>query len=84
MNEGSVVFKGSLNCLTIIMKEEIEFDEILNQIEEKITSAGKFFKGAKLKVKYRGKKLSFEEEEKVFQLLQSKSGAQITGIEMDM
>jgi len=66
------------------MKEEIEFDEILNQIEEKIISAGKFFKGAKLKVKYRGKKLSFEEEEKVFQLLQSKSGAQITGIEMDM
>ncbi|AEV67791.1 septum site-determining protein MinC [Acetivibrio clariflavus] len=84
MNEGSVIFKGSLNCLTIIMKEEIEFDEILNQIEEKIISAGKFFKGAKLKVKYRGKKLSFEEEEKVFQLLQSKSGAQITGIEMDM
>jgi len=51
MNEGSVIFKGSLNCLTIIMKEEIEFDEILNQIEEKIISAGKFFKGAKLKVK---------------------------------
>ncbi len=83
MNEGSVVFKGSLNCLTIIMKEEVEFDEILSQMEEKILSAGKFFKGAKLMVKYRGKKLSFAEEEKVFLLLQSKSGAKITGIEMD-
>lgn len=83
MNEGSVVFKGSLNCLTIIMKEEVEFDEILSQMEVKILSAGKFFKGAKLLVKYRGKKLSFAEEEKMFQLLQSKSGAKITGIEMD-
>ena len=83
MNEGSVVFKGSLNCLTIIMKEEVEFDEILSQMEEKILSAGKFFKGAKLMVKYRGKKLSFAQEEKVFHLLQSKSGAKITGIEMD-
>jgi septum site-determining protein MinC len=83
MKEGSVVFKGSLNCLTIIMKEEVEFDEILSQMEEKVLSAGKFFKGATLMVKYRGKKLSFAEEEKVFQLLQSKSGAKITGIEMD-
>lgn len=83
MNEGSVVFKGSLNCLTIIMKEDVGFDEILSQMEEKILSAGKFFKGATLMVKYRGKKLSFEQEEKVFQLLQSKSGAKITGIEMD-
>lgn len=83
MNEGSVVFKGSLNCLTVIMKEEVEFDEILKQMEEKILSAGKFFKGAKLLVKYRGKKLTFEEEQKMFQLLQSKSGAKITGIEMD-
>ncbi|NLL05686.1 MAG: septum site-determining protein MinC [Clostridiaceae bacterium] len=84
MNEGSVVFKGSLNCLTIIMKEEVDFDEILSQMEGKILSAGKFFRGAKLMVKYRGKKLSSAEEEKVFQLLQTKSGAEITGIEMDM
>lgn len=83
MNEGSVVFKGSLNCLTVILKEEVEFDEILKQMEEKILSAGKFFKGARLMVKYRGKKLTFDEEQKMFQLLQSKSGAKITGIEMD-
>jgi len=83
MNEGSVIFKGSLNCLTIIMKEDVEFDELLVQMEEKVASAGKFFKGATLMVKYRGKKLSFSEEEQVFKLLQSKSGAKITGIEMD-
>jgi len=29
MSEGSVIFKGSLNGLTIIMKEEEDYDSIL-------------------------------------------------------
>lgn len=83
MNDGSVVFKGSLNCLTIIMKEEVDFASILQQIEEKVASAGKFFKGATLSVKYRGKKLDPKEEEAILTLLQSKSGAKIKSIEED-
>lgn len=83
MNEGSVVFKGSLNCLTIILKEEADFSSILEQIEGKIASAGKFFKGACLSVKYRGKRLSKEEESKIFELLKSKSGAKINSFEED-
>jgi len=34
MSEGSVIFKGSLNGLTIIMKEEEDYDSILKQIED--------------------------------------------------
>lgn len=83
MNEGSVIFKGSLNCLTIIMKEEVDFSSLLQQIEEKIASAGKFFKGATLSVKYRGKDLSPYEEDVVLKLLQNKSGAKIKNFEKD-
>ncbi|GAE88616.1 septum site-determining protein MinC [Acetivibrio straminisolvens JCM 21531] len=83
MNEGSVIFKGSLNCLTIIMKEEEDYNSILKQIEEKIASSGRFFKGATLSVKYRGKKLSKEEERKLFELLRDKSGAKIKSLEED-
>jgi len=43
MSEGSVIFKGSLNGLTIIMKEEEDYDSILKQIEDKIASSGRFF-----------------------------------------
>jgi len=63
MSEGSVIFKGSLNGLTIIMKEEEDYDSILKQIEDKIASSGRFFKGAILSVKYRGKKLTEEQKE---------------------
>lgn len=76
----SVTFKGTVNGLTIILKEEDEFKAILDQIEKKVQSAGKFFKGAKLHVKYRGRKLSREEEDTVFELLATKSGAEIKSI----
>lgn len=83
MTEGSVTFKGSVNGLTIILKEEESFENILQQIESKVSSAGKFFKGASLDVKYKGKKLSKDEENKVLELLVQKSGAKIKSFEED-
>lgn len=83
MKDSSVIFKGSLDCLTIIMKEEEDYSTILEQIEKKIESSGRFFKGTTLSVKYRGKKLSKEEENKILELLKSKSGANIKSFEED-
>jgi septum site-determining protein MinC len=77
MEESSVIFKGSVNGLTIILKEEEDFETILVQVEKKIASAGKFFKGAILDVKYRGKRLSKQDEARIFELLSLKSGAKI-------
>ncbi len=83
MEESSVIFKGSVNGLTIILKEEEDFDTIFGQMEKKIASAGKFFKGAILDVKYRGKKLSKQEENRIFELLSLKSGAKIKSFAED-
>lgn len=81
MEESNVTFKGTVNGLTIIMKAEEDFDTVLESIEKKIESAGKFFKGASLWVKYRGKKLTKDEEAKILSLMVEKSGAEIRGIE---
>jgi len=43
MSEGSVIFKGSLNGLTIIMKEEEDYDSILKQIEDQNSLIRKVF-----------------------------------------
>ncbi|MDQ2086273.1 septum site-determining protein MinC [Herbivorax sp. ANBcel31] len=83
MSDSSVIFKGSLDSLIIIMNEEEDFETVLKGVEDKISSSGKFFKGVNLKVKYRGKKLSKEEENKVFELLKNKSGAEIKSFEED-
>lgn len=83
MDDNSVIFKGTVNGLTIIMKEEEDFETIYNQIEKKVASAGKFFKNATLYVKYRGKKLKKDEENKIFELMSDKSGAEIKSFDED-
>lgn len=83
MSDSSVIFKGTVNGLTIIMKEEEKFETILADIESKILTAGKFFKGAILDVKYRGKKLSKEQEEQIFKLMAGRSGATIKSVDVE-
>jgi len=83
MSRCSVTFKGTVNGLTIIMRESDSFKDILENIEKKISSAGKFFKGSSLSVKYRGKKLSPQEEKQILDLLIEKSGADIKTLEED-
>lgn len=83
MHEVSVGFKGTVNCLTMILEEEDEFDFILKEIEKKINNAGKFFKNAILDVKYRGKDLTINQEKEIFNLLSQKSGAKIKSIKKE-
>ena len=83
MNEVSVGFKGTVNCLTMILQEQDEFSFILKEIENKISDAGKFFKDAILDVKYRGKILTKGQEQEIFDLLSKKSGAKIKSIKKE-
>ncbi len=83
MEGNSVIFKGTVNGLTIILREEDDFNTIVAQMEKKIASAGKFFKGAILDVKYKGKKLAKNEEDKIFELLSAESGARIKSFSED-
>jgi len=50
-----ISFKGTAEGLVVTIPEEMETDLIMDQIARKIKAAEKFFRGAKLKVIYRGK-----------------------------
>ena len=84
MQEAHISFKGTVNGLTIILCEEDDFDAIINQLEAKVKSAGKFFKGATLSVLYRGKNLTESEENKMFDFLSQKSGANILSLNKEI
>lgn len=83
MDESSVTFKGTVNGLTIILKHEPEFSEILQCMRDKVNSAGKFFRGAKLAVKYKGRILNEEEKSQLLEILVKESGARIESFEED-
>lgn len=84
MDENSVTFKGTGNGLTIILKQDATFDEVVNSMHTKVINAGKFFRGAKLAVKYKGRVLSEEEKSKLLDLLNKESGAQIISFDEEV
>jgi septum site-determining protein MinC len=84
MDENSVTFKGTVNGLTIILKQDVTFDEVIESMHTKVSNAGKFFRGAKLAVKYKGRVLSEEERSKLFDLLNKESGAQILSFDEEV
>lgn len=84
MTEQTVTFKGTVNGLTIIIKPDAGFDEVVDSMRMKIESAGKFFRGAKLAVRYRGRVLGQPEKEELLELLKKESGATILSFEEEV
>jgi len=81
MGESVVTFKATVNGLIIIMRQEDDFQAVYEQVEKKIEQAGRFFKGASINVRYRGKKLLPDEEQMLLRLLVEKSGAEVRALE---
>lgn len=84
MEENIISFKATVNGLILIMRGEDDFEAIYEQIEKKLESSGRFFKGASLAVKYRGRKLTTEQEQKVSELLSKKTNAEIKSFDEDL
>lgn len=83
MDETLVTFKGTVNGLTIILKQDADFNEVVECMREKIESAGRFFRGAKLAVKYKGRMLSGDERTVLYEILVNESGARILSFDED-
>lgn len=82
--EGSTIsFKATVNGLILIMQGEDDFEAVCRQIEKKLESSGRFFKGASINVKYRGRRLTAEQELEVRELMSKKTNAEIKSFEED-
>ncbi|MEN8906479.1 MAG: septum site-determining protein MinC [Clostridiales bacterium] len=74
---GVVTLRTTINGLIINMKNDCEFDSIVESLVKKVDSAGRFFNGASLNVKYKGRELTKFEEDTIHKLLLDKTGADI-------
>lgn len=84
MEENIISFKATVNGLILIMRGEDDFETVYEHIEKKLESSGRFFKGASLTVKYRGRKLTAEQEHQIVDLLSKKTNAEIKSFEEDL
>ncbi len=78
-----IVFKGNSEGLIIVVPGEYGFEQALEEIDNKVSNAARFFKGAKIKVTYRGTAWTAEQEECVKKVLDEKSGAIIESFSRD-
>lgn len=83
MEENIISFKATVNGLILIMREEDDFDVIYESVARKLETSGRFFKGASLDVKYRGKKLDSVQENKISSLISQKANASVRSFEED-
>jgi len=75
-----ISFKGTAEGLVVTIPGDMETDLVMDQIARKVKAAEKFFRGAKLKVIYRGKRLTEDEEKKLVSIMVENSGVTIEGI----
>lgn len=76
MEEGrGIVFKGNAEGLVIVIPEGYAPEQIMSETETKVSAAARFFKGARIKVVYRGPQLSETDEARLRTILDEKSGA---------
>jgi septum site-determining protein MinC len=75
-----LAFKGTSEALIILIPEDMSFDQLIIQMAEKVKAAEKFFRGAKLKIIYRGKTLTNSEEEQLVKVMTDNSGVIIESI----
>ena len=68
-----IVFKGNSEGLVIVIPREYDFEKAKDEIEDKVESAARFFKGARMKVTYRGIALTAREEEEIKLVLDKKA-----------
>jgi septum site-determining protein MinC len=78
-----IVFKGNSEGLVIVVPEEYGFEQALEEIDNKVSNAARFFKGARIKVTYRGANWTSQQEERVKSVLDEKSGAVIESFTKD-
>lgn len=76
MSENAVVFKGTKEGLYILIKEEMNLDNIKDNLNEKIKPSKRFFEGAKI-VNFKGKQLTKEEFDELKDLVENDYGMSV-------
>lgn len=67
--ENLVVFKGSIDGITVVLDENAPFEELLDNFVAKLESSKKFFSGAKVNMRFKGRKLSKDQQDALMSLL---------------
>ena len=71
------MIKGSSNGITVVLDNDMQFEELLDNISEKFKNASKFFNNANMAISFNGRDLSSEEEKRILDIISEVSDLNI-------
>ena len=77
MNTDSVIIKCNKYGLIVILDENLPFEELIKDVEDKFKESAKFFKNAKMAMTIRGRSLTQAEEKQVVETIVDSCGLHI-------
>ena len=78
-----VIFKGTKDGVTVLFDADAPFDEICEQLRQKVEEAGKFFDNVKTSLAFKGREFSEEEEKTLLQIITENTTMRITFLKTD-
>lgn len=75
-----VSIKGNKYGIVVSMNNEVTFEEIKNEIMDKIKDSAKFFENAKSAISFEGRKLSSDEQQQIIDVITENSNLNIVCI----
>lgn len=76
--ENLVVFKGTAEGIIVLLDELADFDAVLKTFRSKLNESKAFFKGSKVSIRFKGRKLDVKEQEQLIEVLTHQEAVNIS------
>lgn len=78
--ENLVVFKGTVDGIIVFMDQTADFETLLQHFKMKLDESKKFFEGSRVSIRFKGRKLSENEQEQLLEVLTNQESVHISFI----
>ena len=77
MKKNSIVIKGNKYGIVVVMDSDTSFDEIKNQLEEKLKESARFFGNGTMAISFEGRNLDDEQQKELLNVISESSDLNI-------
>ncbi len=67
--ENLVIFKGTADGIAVLLDNEADFEELINCFKEKLEYSKNFFKGSRVSMRFKGRSLTKDQQDRMLALL---------------
>ena len=67
--KSSVIIKGSRHGVLLVLNPEVTFQELKEEVRRRFTESARFFREARMAIRFKGRVLSDTEEEELIEII---------------